>query len=146
MRQRPREGAIVNEGYIIMLLPLLLLVFAWTSVTYWISARATERRMRERYALLKALSERPADSVQMVLEQLRQDDAKEEERQRARIAVMRRGKLEGGFILIVLGITLSVFLYYLAPRLSLWLIGPMPAVIGVVLVISTWLEKPSGER
>jgi hypothetical protein len=136
----------VNEGYVIMLLPLLLLVFAWTSVTYWISARATERRMRERYALLKALSERPADSVQMVLEQLRQDDAKEEERQRAKTALMRRGKLEGGFILIVLGGALAVFLYYLAPRSALWMIGTMPTLIGVVLALSTWLEKPKGER
>lgn len=136
----------MDESYVIMILPLLLLIFAWTSVTYWISARATERRMRERYALLKALSERPADSVQMVLEQLRQDDAKEEERQRARNALMRRGKLEGGFIMIVLGAGLGVFLYYLAPRSALWMISLMPALIGVVLAISTWLEKPKGER
>lgn len=136
----------MDQGYVIMILPLLLLIFAWTSVTYWISARATERRMRERYALLKALSERPADSVQMVLEQLRQDDAKEEERQRDRAAVTRRGKLEGGFIMIVLGAGLGVFLYYLTPRSALWTISLMPALIGVVLVISTWLEKPKGER
>lgn len=136
----------MDESYVIMILPLLLLIFAWTSVTYWISARATERRMRERYALLKALSERPADSVQMVLEQLRQDDAKEEERQRAKNALMRRGKLEGGFIMIVLGAGLGVFLYYLAPRSALWMISLMPALIGVVLAISTWLEKPKGER
>ena len=139
-------GHTLDPSYVIMILPLLLLIFAWTSVTYWISARASERRMRERYALLKALSERPADSVQMVLEQLRQDDAKEEERQRAKNAVMRRGKLEGGFIMIVLGAGLGVFLYYLAPRSAFWMISLMPALIGVVLAISTWLEKPKGER
>jgi hypothetical protein len=82
----------------------------------------------------------------MVLEQLRQDDAKEEERQRAKTALMRRGKLEGGFILIVLGGALAVFLYYLAPRSALWMIGTMPTLIGVVLALSTWLEKPKGER
>ena len=136
----------MDPSYVIMILPLLLLIFAWTSVTYWISARASERRMRERYALLKALSERTADSVQMVLEQLRQDDAKEEERQRDRAAVTRRGKLEGGFIMIVLGAGLGVFLYYLTPLSALWMISLMPALIGVVLVISTWLEKPGGDR
>ena len=136
----------MDASYVIMILPLLLLIFAWTSVTYWISARASERRMRERYALLKALSERPADSVQMVLEQLRQDDAKEEERQRAKAAVSRRGKLEGGFIMIGLGAALGFFLYYAAPRSALWMIGWMPALIGVVLVISTLLEKSKGER
>lgn len=139
------EDDALDPSYLVMILPLLLLIFAWTSVTYWISARATERRMRERYALLKALSERPSDSVQMVLEQLRQDDAKEEERQRAKTALMRRGKLEGGFIMIVLGAALSVFLYYLAPGTVLWMIGFMPALIGVVLAFSSWLE-PKGER
>ena len=136
----------MNEGLLIMILPLLLLVFAWTSVTYWISARATERRMRERYALLKHLSERPADSVQVVLEQLRQDDAREEERLRAKAAVMRRGKLEGGFIMLVLGAALGLFLYNLVPGGALWMIGLMPALIGVVLVVSTWFEQPKGGR
>jgi hypothetical protein len=136
----------VNEGLLIMIVPLLLLVFAWTSVTYWISARATERRMRERYALLKHLSERPADSVQVVLEQLRQDDAHEEERLRAKAAVMRRGKLEGGFIMLVLGAALGLFLYNLVPGGALWMIGLMPALIGVVLVVSTWFEQPQGGR
>ena len=136
----------MNEGLLIMIVPLLLLVFAWTSVTYWISARATERRMRERYALLKHLSERPAESVQVVLEQLRQDDAREEERLRAKAAVMRRGKLEGGFIMLVLGAALGLFLYNLVPGGALWMIGLMPALIGVVLVVSTWFEPPKGER
>ena len=136
----------MNEGLLIMIVPLLLLVFAWTSVTYWISASATERQMRERYALLKHLSERPTESVQMVLEQLRQDDAREEERLRAKAAVMRRGKLEGGFIMLVLGAALGLFLYNLVPGGALWMIGLMPALIGVVLVVSTWFEPPKGGR
>jgi VIT1/CCC1 family predicted Fe2+/Mn2+ transporter len=125
--------------------PLLLLVFAWTSVTYWISARAAERRMRERYALLKHLSERPAESVQAVLEQLRQDDAREEEHRRAKAAFMRRGKLEGGFIMMAGGAALAVFLYFLGPRTALWAIGLMPMALGVVLAVSAWLEKSKGE-
>jgi hypothetical protein len=136
----------VNEGLLIMIVPLLLLVFAWTSVTYWISARAAERKMRERYALLKHLSERPTESVQIVLDQLRQDDAREEERLRAKTAVMRRGKLEGGFIMLVLGAALGLFLYNLVPGGALWMIGLMPALIGVVLVVSTWFEQPKGGR
>jgi hypothetical protein len=130
----------LDTPLLILLMPLLLLVFAWTSVTYWISARAAERRMRERYALLKHLSERPTESVQIVLEQLRQDDAKEEERQRGKAATMRRGKLEGGFIMVVLGIGVGVFLRMFSPQGTLWLIGLMPVLVGMVLVISTWLE------
>jgi hypothetical protein len=134
----------LSTPLLIMVLPLLLLIFAWTSVTYWISARAAERRMRERYALLKHLSERPAESVQIVLEQLRQDDAKEEQRRRAKAATMRRGKLEGGFIMIVLGIGLGAFLRMLGPSMALWLIGLMPLLVGVVFVISAVFEKPKG--
>jgi hypothetical protein len=134
----------LSPPLLIMVLPLLLLIFAWTSVTYWISARAAERRMRERYALLKHLSERPAESVQIVLEQLRQDDAKEEQRRRAKAATMRRGKLEGGFIMIVLGIGLGAFLRMLGPSMALWLIGLMPLLVGVVFVISAVFEKPKG--
>ncbi len=59
---------------------------------------------------------------------------------------MRRGKLEGAFIMLVLGAALGVFLYYLAPGSALWMIGLMPTLIGVVLAVSTWLEKPKGER
>jgi len=129
-----------------MIVPLLLLVFAWTSVTYWISARAAERRMRERYALLKHLSERPAESVQVVLEQLRQDDAREEEQRRAKAAFMRRGKLEGAFIMMAGGAALAVFLYFLGPGTALWAIGLMPSAIGVVLAVSAWLERSKGER
>lgn len=129
-----------------MIVPLLLLVFAWTSVTYWISARAAERKMRERYALLKHLSERPTESVQIVLDQLRQDDAREEERLRTKAVTTRRGKLEGGFIMIVLGLALGLFLRMLGPQMALWLIGLMPVLVGIVLVVSTWLEKPKGER
>jgi hypothetical protein len=134
----------LSPPLLIMVLPLLLLIFAWTSVTYWISARAAERRMRERYALLKHLSERPAESVQIVLEQLRQDDAKEEQRRRAKAATMRRGKLEGGFVMIVLGIGLGAFLRMLGPSMALWLIGLMPLLVGVVFVISAVFEKPKG--
>ena len=136
----------MNEGLLIMIVPLLLLVFAWTSVTYWISARAAERRMRERYALLKHLSERPAESVQVVLEQLRQDDAREEEQRRAKAAFMRRGKLEGAFIMMAGGAALAVFLYFLGPGTALWAIGLMPSAIGVVLAVSAWLERSKGER
>ena len=136
----------MNEGLLIMIVPLLLLVFAWTSVTYWISARAAERRMRERYALLKHLSERPAESVQVVLEQLRQDDARDEERYRAKVVTARRGKLEGGFIMLGLGAALALFLYNLVPGGALWMIGLMPMLIGVVLVASTWLDPSKGGR
>ena len=63
---------------------------------------------------------------------------------RAKAAATRRGKLEGGFIMIVLGAALGLFLYYLAPGGALWMIGLMPSLIGVVLAVSTWLEQPKG--
>ena len=90
--------------------------------------------MRERYALLKHLSERPADSVQVVLEQLRQDDAREEERyacqgrRRARAASSKAGSSCSFWAR-----RWALFLYYLVPGDALWMIGLMPILIGVVL-------------
>lgn len=141
-----KGGRTVDQGYVIMLLPLLMLIFVWTSVTYWISARASERRMRERYALLKHLSERPADSVQLVLEQLHEDDARDEEQRRARSAVARRGKVEGAFILLAIGSMLALFFFYLAPGKPLWMIGAMPLLIGIILGLSAWHEARTGTR
>ena len=56
---------------------------------------------------------------------------------------MRRGKLEGGFIMLVLGAALGL-LYNLVldavdDRLD-------ARLIGVVLAMSTWFEQPKGER
>lgn len=131
---------------LVMSVPVLMLVFAWTSVTQWLSARAAERRTRERFALLRHLSERPAESVQLVLEQLRQDDAREEERLRSKRAATRRGKLEGAFILLVIGGGLAVVFRVLSPVQPLWLIGGIPLLTGAVLGASAWLEASQARR
>lgn len=130
----------------ILIVPLLLMIFAWISVTYWITARAAERKMRERYALLKHLAERPAESVQLVLEQLHQDDARELEREREKAAVAWRGQNMGAAVTLAIGVLLALFLYFIAPNRPIWLIGMMPVMVGVILAISGWLEKPKGER
>ena len=129
-----------------MIVPLLLVIFAWMSVTHWITARAAERKMRERYALLKHLSERPAESVQLVLEQLHQDDARELEREREKAAVAWRGQNMGAAIVLAIGVLLTLFLYFIAPNKPIWLIGLMPVLVGVVLAVAGWLEKPKGGR
>lgn len=130
----------------IMIVPLLIVLFTWISVTHWINARAAERRTRERYALFKHLSERPAESVQLVLEQLHQDDARELEREREKAAVVWRGQNMGAAVTLAIGILLTLFLYYIAPNKPLWLIGLMPVMVGVILAVSGWLEKPKGQR
>ena len=141
-----KEDDTLHEGILIMIVPLLLLIFAWTSVTYWISPRAAERQMRERYALLKHLSERPAESVQLVLEQLRQDDAREEERSAPRLPPRGAASSKAGSSCWRSGPRWRCFSTTLRPGSALWMIGLMPAMIGVVLAVSTWLEQPKGER
>ena len=129
-----------------MIVPLLLVLFTWISVTQWITAKAAERKMRERYALFKHLSERPAESVQLVLEQLHQDDARELEREREKAAVAWRGQNMGAAVVLAIGVLLTLFLYFIAPNKPVWLIGLMPVMVGVVLAISGWLEKPKAGR
>ena len=131
---------------VLFIVPILMFVFVWMSVTHWITAKAAERKMRERYALFKHLSERPAESVQLVLEQLHQDDARELEREREKAAVAWRGQNMGAAVTLAIGVLLTLFLYYIAPDKPVWLIGLMPVMVGVILAVAGWIEKPKRER
>ena len=51
-------------------------VFAFLSVAHWVSSRTKERMARERYALLRKVADQPADTARLVLDKLREDDAR----------------------------------------------------------------------
>lgn len=119
---------------------VLVALFTWMSVAKWISARAADRRMRERYALFKHLSEQTAGGAQLVLDRLREDDAREDERARASTHLARRSKLEGAGVLMAAGAGVATFLYYLGPDKPVWLIGVIPLIIGAVLAAFAIVE------
>jgi hypothetical protein len=118
---------------------VILTVAAWASVSYWISARACERKDRERSALLRHLAEQPAESVRLVLDKIREDDAAQAEGWRRFHEKSQRDAaattLPFGVITIAASIGLSIFLYSVAgsDEKGVWTLGLIPLFVGLVI-------------
>jgi hypothetical protein len=58
----------------------------------------------------------------------------------------RQGLLIGGLVTLFVGIALSVFLYGVAGHEdhAVWLVGMIPAAVGVALLLSSFLIRPIG--
>ena len=109
--------------------------FGFLIATRWIEARADDRRARERFALLRKLADQPTESVQRLIDLVREDDAREALREQRRLDAARREELKGGVILVAVGACLAVFLANLTPMKALWTIGLIPASVGVVTFV-----------
>jgi Flp pilus assembly protein TadB len=120
-------------------------VFAFLSVAHWVSSRTRERIARERYALLRKVAEQPTETARLVLDKLKEDDARQEERARKREAKTRRDERLGGMMMLVIGVGLSIFLYAVAPGAGVWTIGIMIVLIGVVMLAFT-ARRPSDAK
>jgi Flp pilus assembly protein TadB len=120
-------------------------VFAFLSVAHWVSARTKERIARERYMLLRKVADQPTETARLVLDKLREDDARQEERARQREAKARRDERLGGLIMLAIGLGLSIFLYAVAPEAGVWTIGIMIVLIGIVMLAFT-ARRPSDAK
>ena len=111
-------------------------LFAFLSVTYWATTKASERRMQERYALLRQVAERPAESARLVIELLREEDAQLEAKARRRAVKARQDSIVAGLILVAVGVGMAIMVASLADdQPNLWTVGLMPMLIGAVLVV-----------
>jgi Flp pilus assembly protein TadB len=115
-------------------------LFAFLSVAAWTGTQAAERKDRDRFALLKTLAENPADNAQRVLELLREQEERERTRKERE---ERRGYLVGGAVLLACGTGLSVMVTTLGDKAGMWTIGLIPILIGLVLVSTGLLTKPT---
>jgi hypothetical protein len=118
---------------------VIVTVAAWASVSYWIGARAAERKDRERSALLRHLAGQPAESVRLVLDKIREDDAAQAEGWRKIHEKSQRdaaaATLPFGLITIAASIGLSIFLYSVADsdEKGVWTLGLIPLLVGLVI-------------
>ena len=109
--------------------------FSYLIATRWIEARTEERRERERFALLRKLADQPNESVQQLIELVREDDAREARREQLRRDQARREELKGGAILVATGFALAIVLGNITANKPLWTIGLIPALVGVVVFV-----------
>jgi Flp pilus assembly protein TadB len=132
-----------NVALFLFIAAATVAVFAFLSVAYWVTARADERKARDRYALLRKIAEQPAESAQLVIALVREEDARLERRARNRAQQARRDGMQSGAILIAIGIGLSLMLYAIASGPHVWTVGLIPGLVGVVLFLFAFFSKPS---
>jgi Flp pilus assembly protein TadB len=132
-----------NVALFLFIAAATLAVFAFLSVVYWVTARADERKTRDRYALLRKIAEQPAESAQLVIALVREEDARLEQRARNRAHQARRDGMQSGAILIAVNVGLSLMLYTTASGSQVWTVGLIPGLIGVVLFLFAFFSRPS---
>ena len=107
---------------------VMLGLFGFLAVSAWASSRRDQLELKHRYELYQRMVEHPgpvADEVRQLLER----DV--ERRRAAEIADNRFG----GFVVLAVGIGLGIALYFIAPAEPVYLVGLVPALVGVVLLI-----------
>jgi hypothetical protein len=135
-----------NAAVFFFLAAASIALFSFLIATHWIDVRAAERRTRERFALLRKLAEMPPDSVQRLIDLVREDDAREEERERQRRAEARREDLKGGVILMAAGIGVSIMLAAIVPAGRVWTVGLIPALVGVIVFGFAYFNQSESRR
>jgi hypothetical protein len=122
-----------NVALFLFIAATIVAVFAFLSVALWVGARADERKTRDRYALLRKISEQPAERAELVLALVREDDARRERAALRKAEQARRDGMQAGSILVAVGTGLSILLYTVAPNERVWTAGLMLVFIGLVV-------------
>jgi hypothetical protein len=115
-------------------------LFGFLIATHWIETRAAERRVRDRLALLKKIADQPAESGRLVIDLLREEDAREEQRARLKRQKAIRDDLQGGALIVAAGVGVSIMLAAIAPP-GIWTVGLVPALVGVVIFTFAYFSK-----
>ena len=119
-----------NAALFLFLAASIVAVFAFLSIAVWVSAPAQERKVRQRFELLKTLAEQPGENAARVLAMLREEDRRIERRRREE---ERRGYIMGGLITGSVGVGLGVMLA-LNKGGATWTLGLMLLLVGLVIV------------
>jgi hypothetical protein len=116
-------------------------LFAFLTIATWVAGPAKERLARDRFALLKTLAEQPGENASRVLEMLRKED---EERIARRQREERRGWIDGGLVLMAVGLGLGVMMTTLIGP-GEWSVGLIPFLLGCAL-FGIGLSRSGGRK
>ena len=110
-----------NAALFLFLAAAAVGAFTFVSIVVWVTARTSERKARDRFALLKALAEGPNENAERVLAYLRED---EQARLGRREEEERKGYRVGGVLCMAIGVGLRFVLpMYIGPSVLVFLIG-----------------------
>ena len=106
----------------------IIAVFTFVSIAAWSDNRRKERESYYKHETYKKLAEQPGESGDAVRSLIREEALQE---WRRRIDGLRLG----GMITFVVGIGVMIFLYAMVDGESVYLVGLIPALIGLVLML-----------
>lgn len=114
-------------------------LFSFVSVAVWAGTRQQERKDFYRSETLKKLAEAGPAAV---VEYLREEERLEERQRAYQRDRMIEGNRLAGLILVVVGGALAFALYWIVPGMPVYLIGMIPAGIGLVLFLTSLAGRP----
>jgi hypothetical protein len=121
---------------------VVVAVFSFISIAAWSGTRHQERKDFYRTEMLKKLAETGPGAV---IEYLREEESQEDRRR----AEQRGREFEGyrlvGLILLAVGSTMAIAMYFVVRELPVFLFGLIPASIGLVFFsMSVFGRRRSG--
>ena len=106
-------------------------MFSLGAVAVWAGTRHEERKDFYRSEMLKKLAESGPGAV---VEYLREEERQEERRRAEQRVREREGGLLAGLILLAVGVTMAIAMYYVIREVPVYLFGLIPAGIGLVFL------------
>ena len=116
-------------------------LFSYLSVAHWVNAQTAERQARERFGVLKKIAEQPSESAKLVLDLLREEEARARELELKKEWKSRRDGIQAGTLMIALGVGLAAMFAIVSTRRN-WVIGLIPIFVGMVIFVSAALNRP----
>jgi hypothetical protein len=124
---------------------VVVAVFAFLSVASWAGIRSEERRALERMALLRKLADQPVESARLVLDHVRDEDLRREQRRAQRARLKWRDGLQAGLILVAVGVGLGGMVEAVSDKPGIWSIGLVPTLVGLVVATFALASRPKAE-
>jgi Na+/H+ antiporter NhaD/arsenite permease-like protein len=124
-------------GVIAMMIPIA--VFAMVVLIVWLGVRQKERESANRHELLRKIAESQEAAAQRVLDMIREQEYEAQIRR-------REGLKLGGLITSVVGLAFMPMMYMLERSKPTWIVGIIPLLVGIILSVYVFFLAPKLNR
>jgi hypothetical protein len=120
--------------------------FSFVAVASWSDARRREREAYYKSETIKRIAEVQGAGPSAAVEFLREEEKNAAQRRREGVKRRREGIKLGGLVTAAVGIGLMAFLGATVRHEPIYLVGLIPLLIGVVLLVYSYLLAPKEEE
>jgi hypothetical protein len=125
----------VPSGLFLFLSVVMVSTFSFVSIAVWTEARRKEREAYYKSETMRRITESTGDGGRQALEIMREEERIRQAAQRAKDLRAIEGLKIGGLVNVGVGVGLSIFLFSFNSRSPVYLVGLIPAMIGVALLV-----------